>query len=165
MRTATPLDGLPVGQVGILVKDVEAALDLYAPFFGQGSWLGYVYGPENVARLQYRDEPAQFRVKVALSSTTPQIELLQQVSGPSIYEEWAAAHGLGLHHLGFIVDSVEAAIAAMERAGYRLLQAGIGTGVHGDGGFAYFDTEPALGVILEAIEIPAVRRPPDFTYP
>jgi hypothetical protein len=50
----------------------------------------------------------------------------------------------------------------MERIGYRLLQAGIGHGLHGDGGFAYFDTEPDLGVILEAIERPAERRKPDF---
>ena len=35
----------------------------------------------------------------------------------------------------------------------------------GDGGYAYFDTEGDFGVVLEAIEIPARRREPDFVWP
>jgi catechol 2,3-dioxygenase-like lactoylglutathione lyase family enzyme len=161
--TAALLGGRPVGQVGILVKDLEQALESYASIWGLGPWHGYDYGPENIAELMYRGNPGDFRLRVALCGAGPQVELFQPVSGRTIYEEWIDRHGYGLHHLGYFVPSVRDAIPVMEAAGYELLQAGLGHGLHGDGGFAYFDTESALGVILEAIEVPSVRRPPDFT--
>jgi hypothetical protein len=33
--------------------------------------------------------------------------------------------------------------------------------VRGDGGFAYYDLVAELGVVVEFIEVPAVRRPPE----
>lgn len=44
--------------------------------------------------------------------------------------------------------------------GYRVTQTARGYGLNGDGGFAYFDTERDLGVVVEAIEVPVARRPP-----
>jgi hypothetical protein len=49
--------------------------------------------------------------------------------------------------------------------GYTVLQMGRGYGRWGDGGFAYLDTEDALGMILELIEIPRERFPPENVYP
>jgi hypothetical protein len=76
------------------------------------------------------------------------------VSGPSIYAEWLATHGFGLHHLAVEVELLSDAIILMAQAGFAVLQSATGYGPGGTGGHAYFDTEPALGYLLEAIEPP-----------
>jgi hypothetical protein len=55
--------------------------------------------------------------------------------------------------------------AEAERQGFTVLQSGRGYGRFGDGGFAYFDTEASLGVILELIEVLRERVPPEAEYP
>jgi hypothetical protein len=53
----------------------------------------------------------------------------------------------------------------MTAAGYDVLQSGHGYGLAGDGAFVYFDTLADYGFILEAIQVPAQRREPDFVFP
>jgi methylmalonyl-CoA/ethylmalonyl-CoA epimerase len=73
-------------------------------------------------------------------------------------------HGEGIHHLGIRVSSLDAALEVMAEEGHELVQMGRGYGIDGDGGFAYFDTEETLGIITEAIEVPAQRRVPDAVF-
>ena len=73
--------------------------------------------------------------------------------------------GEGLHHLGYYVDDIEAAVAAMAERGYAVLQAGRGFGVDGDGAYAYFDTERDFGCVLEAIVGPRLMPEPERTFP
>jgi hypothetical protein len=53
----------------------------------------------------------------------------------------------------------------MVAAGYEVIQSGHGYGAEGDGMFVYFDTLADFGVITECIEVPKVRRHPDFVWP
>jgi hypothetical protein len=46
--------------------------------------------------------------------------------------------------------------------GVELLRLGRGFGPDGDGGFAYFDTQSRLGVLVEAVELPARRCEPEL---
>ncbi|MFI0420070.1 VOC family protein [Spongiactinospora sp. 9N601] len=154
-----PLAGLPVAQVGILVPDLAAGIATWSALLGADDWLIYTYGPGTVPRLTYRGEPGTFRMRVALTGNAPQIELIESLDGPSSYTEWINRHGYGLHHLGFRVPSVEQAIREVTASGVGLLQSGSGYGQDGDGGFAYFDTEDGVGLIVEAIEVPKRRRP------
>jgi methylmalonyl-CoA/ethylmalonyl-CoA epimerase len=159
------IDGRGPSQVGILVEDIEEALGRYDTLWGGGPWRGFRYDAATLPELTYRGEPGSYAVTIAINGATPQIELLEAVKGPSIYHDWLGRRGLGLHHLGFWVDSVADAAASMTGAGYPVIQSGAGYGLDGDGGYAYFDTEPDFGVILEAIEVPKRRREPDFTWP
>jgi len=164
-RRAEVLLGRPVGQVGIVVHDLESALERYSDIWGLGPWRCWTYGPATVPHLTYRDEPGRFVLRIALTGESPQVELLQPVAGPSIFDEWVESRREGLHHLAVMVESLDAAIASVEAAGYPVLQSGRGYGLDGDGGFAYFDTQRALGLILEAIEVPRRRREPDLIWP
>jgi methylmalonyl-CoA/ethylmalonyl-CoA epimerase len=159
------LEGRAPDQIGILVRDLEEALERYDRIWGGGRWRVYTYGPKLVPRLTYRSEPARHEARIALTAGSPQLELVEPRIGPSIYEEWSTRHGEGLHHLGFWVESLAGAIAEMAAAGYEVVQSGAGYGLDGDGGYAYFDTDRELGVVLEAIEVPARRREPEFTWP
>jgi hypothetical protein len=159
------LHGRAPSQVGILVRSVADALPRYDALLGGGPWRGYHYHPGTVPELRYRGGPGAYWVTLAFNATTPQVELLEGVEGPSIFHEWLERRGYGLHHLGFWVESLAASISAMNAEGYEVIQAGAGYGLDGDGGFAFFDTERDLGVVLEAIEVPRRRREPDFTWP
>jgi methylmalonyl-CoA/ethylmalonyl-CoA epimerase len=159
------LGGRPVGQVGIIVRDLDHALDDYSARWGLGPWAGYVYGPESVPRLTYRGGSGSYSVRAALAGRSPQVELLQPLEGPSIYHEWLESGRTGLHHVAVHVDSLDNAIESMRAANYDVLQSGHGYGLDGDGGYAYFDTERDFEVIIEAIEVPKRRREPDFVWP
>jgi catechol 2,3-dioxygenase-like lactoylglutathione lyase family enzyme len=160
-----PIAGRPPDQIGILVADIDEAMRRYERAWNLGGWRGFHYGPDTVPVLTYRGRPGVYRITIAISPTIPQIELVEPRSGPSIYDEWRSTRGDGLHHLGFWVDSLATSVAEFEAAGYEAIQSGSGYGLDGDGGYAYFDTEAELGVVLELIEVPKRRREPDFLYP
>lgn len=149
------LRGRPIAQIGILVEDLDRAIDAHAAVAVRDRWhIVEPSGPRG-GDHRYRGEPAEFRARLAFSPSSPEIELIEPISGPSIYAEWIAAHGHGIHHLAVIVDSVREAMQSMTRAGFATLQSAVGYGPAGDGGHAYFGTEHALGYILEAIEHPS----------
>jgi methylmalonyl-CoA/ethylmalonyl-CoA epimerase len=155
--------GFRVDQVGIVVGDLDAAIARYAATFACGPWEVWTYGPDVMAESSFRGAPGSFAMRLALAGSNPQIELIEPLSGPSLYHEWLAERGEGLHHLGMRVGDLAAAVGELERSGHRVLQSGRGYGQDGDGGFAYLDTTAELGVVLELIEAPAVRRPPEAT--
>jgi len=161
----SPIAGRGPDQIGIVVADLDAAFPRYEREWGLSSWRGYVYGHDTIPCTSYLSEPGRYRVRIAISATTPQIELIEVLEGPSIYDDWIEQHGEGLHHLGFWVDSLDDGVAAMRADGYEPTQTGGGYGLDGDGGYAYFDTVAAFGVILELIEVPKRRRDPDFVWP
>ena len=165
MTASELFGGRPVGQVGIVVRDLARAFEQYGGRWGLGPWKGYVYGPETVPRLTYRGEPGRYSMRIALAGASPQVELIEPLQGPSIYEEWLEAGRGGLHHVAVYWESLDDAIATVRDAGYDVLQSGQGYGLDGDGGYAYFDTERDFDVIVEAIEVPKRRREPDFVWP
>jgi methylmalonyl-CoA/ethylmalonyl-CoA epimerase len=163
---AASLLGRAVGQIGIVATDLEATAARLSELLQSGPWRCWTYGPELLSEQVYRGRPTPYSVRVALNSQQPQIELLQPIAGPSIYHEWAERHGgTGVHHLAVYVSSLDDAIGSMRDAGVGLLQLGRGFGLDGDGGFAYFDTEDSVGVLLEAVEVPARRREPELVIP
>jgi methylmalonyl-CoA/ethylmalonyl-CoA epimerase len=139
-------------QIGIVVRDVREAAERYEKLWGIDDWMIVENGPKNMHGLHYMGEPADFSMRLALSGSNPQLELLQPLEGPSILADWLERRGEGMHHLGVEVASVDETIAQMEAAGYRCVQHGYGFGADGSGAFAYFDTQQELGCYLEAIE-------------
>jgi len=104
--------------------------------------------------MTLRGKDASYSMRLAFAGEAPELELIEPVDGESLYSEWLAERGEGLHHLAVVVDSLDDAIAALEAAGYPNIQSGHGFAPNGKGGYAYFDTTHALGFILEAVELP-----------
>ena len=154
----------PVGQVGIVVRDVGEAVERYRRLWGARRWVQYTYGPELLRAQTFRGEASRSSIRLALCGEGPQLELIQPVTGPGTHAEWLEARGEGVHHLGFHVPSIEDAIREMTALGWAPIQTGLGTGAGGDGGFAYFDTTSDLGLIVEAIEVPTQRRTPERVW-
>jgi methylmalonyl-CoA/ethylmalonyl-CoA epimerase len=153
-------------QVGIVVPELDTAMRTYGTPRGAGDvWRLWTYDENTLRERRYRGSSGTFSMRIALGGSDPQLELIQPLRGPSIYHEYLAEHGSGLHHMAFKVADIAAAIAEMEQAGFPLLQAGYGFGADQSGAFAYFDTVAALGFVAEAVEPPLARRDPEETFP
>jgi 4-hydroxyphenylpyruvate dioxygenase-like putative hemolysin len=94
-----------------------------------------------------------------------QIELVQSIQGPNLYEEFLSQCGEGVQHLGIWVPDMTSATQQMEALGYEMVQSGRGYGVQGDGAFAYFTNADRLATLIEVIQLPRERYPPEATYP
>jgi len=164
MDVAALLGG-EVFQVAFVVRDLDAALERHTRVLGGTPWRCWTFSAAIHREAVYRGEPTDFSVRLALNGTSPQFELIEPVHGPGVHQEWLERNGEGFHHLGVIVDSVEAATERMEAAGYEAVQVGRGFGADGDGVYAYFDTARVLGYLVEAVEPPARMPDPERVWP
>jgi methylmalonyl-CoA/ethylmalonyl-CoA epimerase len=160
-----PFAGRTAGQIGLLVEDLWAGMAKWSALLGRDDWLVYTYGPHNMTNARYYDRPSRFGMRLAMIGSDPQVELIESLAGPSIYTDWITERGYGLHHIGFYVPSIGDAVSQARDAGFEPIQAAEGYGLHGDGGFAYFDTTAQLDIITELIELPSMRRPNEFMSP
>lgn len=155
-----------VDQVAVVVRDLDRAMERYVAEFGIEPWSVYTFEPGWIRDMTFRGREQGYTMKLALADANGTMyELIEPVRGPNSYQEFLDKRGEGLHHLGYFVDDLDAAIRNMEGKGYAMLQSGRGIGVDGDGGYAYFETEGALGCIVEAIELPREMPEPERTYP
>lgn len=155
-----------VAQVAIVVPDLDKAVETYWKLFGIGPWHIYTYGRPLVKSMTYHGEPAEYKMRVALSYLGPtRIELIQPLEGDNVYDDFVKEHGYGVHHFGVLVDDMRAALERAEAAGLTMIMDGAGFGADGDGHYAYLDTEDKIGVTIELIERPKGRVEPEAVYP
>jgi catechol 2,3-dioxygenase-like lactoylglutathione lyase family enzyme len=167
MEMTGPSAGIgSIDQVAVVVRDLDEAMERYTNEFGIGPWSVYTFSPDWISGMTFRGNEQPYSMKLALTQVGGVMyELIEPVQGPNSYEEFLNQHHEGLHHLGYFVDNIDAEMEEMEKKGYRLLQSGRGMGTEKDGAYAYFETENALGCIIEAIELPKEMPPPERTFP
>lgn len=147
----TPFAYIAAGhhQIAFVVKNMSAAESFFSEKMGVPRF--FRFNDVEVHESFYRGEPGDFHMDISIGyAGDSQIELIQHLSGGSIYKEFLDTHGEGLHHLGFIVPDHDQVVADFEANGFPRIQSGrIGDdpGVQ----FAYFDTEAAIGAIMESI--------------
>jgi hypothetical protein len=155
-----------VGQVALVVENLERTVEAYWHRFGIGPWHFYTYQKPLVRRMTRRGAPADYAMRLALANLgSTRIELIEQKFGDTVYAEFVRTHGYGVQHLGLLVDDIEAAVREAEAVGYRVTMSGAGFGLDGDGAYAYLDTEAELGITFELVQRPKRRVEPDKVYP
>lgn len=105
----------PADQICFVVRDLAAALALYAPLFGPFTVLDS--GPfESVHRGErvMCDLPCAFGRSGAL-----EIEIVAPRTGPTPHTEFLAAGREGVQHIRFVVDALDPWIARVATLGYR----------------------------------------------
>src|SRR5258708_28569570 len=71
---------------------------------------------ESSTRKVYRGEPVEPEHLIAIADFGPlSIEEIQPVRGESVYTEFLAKHGEGVHHLGFKLGSAKEYALALDR--------------------------------------------------
>jgi len=139
----------PVLQNGYLVDDLERAIDHWVNVMGVGPF--FVIPKVAMVDPVYRGRPCEAEIGIALANSGDlQIELVvQHNNAPSIYQEWLDQGRLGLHHVGFFVDDIEATLAALPEAPQPIQ--------HGRN-FCYVDTVYHPGTMVELIQPDAGMR-------
>ena len=89
-----------------------------------------------------------------------QIELMQPLSGRSIYDEHLETRGEGLHHLKLFYPDCSAALERFRAQGISVIQSGK---IDADE-FYYLDTEESLGYVVEIGNNGKIREP-ERRYP
>lgn len=133
-----PLDLGPIDQVAYVVLSLDASLPRYEALFGPFDQMD-----APMEGCQFRGEEVRCRLRIALNRRGPiEIELIEVVEGETPHSEHLARYGEGLHHVRFLVDSLDDKLAELEAAGYRNIFSKRFTP---NLAFAYVETPQAVG--------------------
>lgn len=143
--------GSSLHQVAFVVRDLEAAQSFFNKAMGVPRFYVFDNFSDQVTDKRLRRRPVEQKVRISIAySGDTQIELIQHVSGETCYKEFLDRRGEGLHHLGFFLygrDKYDHTLEALGRAGYEQLM----SGKLGESEYTYFDTEAAIGSIMEIV--------------
>ncbi len=137
---------LKVDQLGIVVPELETAMDAYVVNFG----VRFQVFEVDDARSQFSGSSRRFRVRFGLGQLEGlSIELIQPVSGRTIHQEFLKQNGAGIHHLGFYTLNLNAARRKLDNRGYKVLMEGR---IDGVAEFAYYEAHD-LHCIVEPLKL------------
>ena len=156
-----------IGQIGIVVHNINAAAAFYSTFFNVRKWYRSKMVKYDVV---YRDQPVDIEWDIVVGySGRLQVEVIKILSGEqNIYHE-VLGDNEGFHHFALMVNDLNKYLIGMNRGslgfGGRevpksldrlhidVLQRGT---IHFAGGavtqFAYLDTIPYCGFVIELVE-------------
>ena len=127
-----------VDHVGVAVDDLDAALTLYRDTLGMP--------------LVHRETVAEQGVEAALLDVgESHIELLSPLGPDTAVGKFLARKGPGLHHVAYRVESVEEALAALSKAGMRLIDERPRTGIR-NSRVAFVHPSSTGGVLTEIVQ-------------
>jgi hypothetical protein len=135
--------GSRVDQIAVLVPDLETAMDGYI------AKLGVTFGvfETNHTISSFSGSSRRFRVRIAVAlAGLLSIELIQPVSGVTLYGKHLESRGGGLH---IHVDDLAEAMKSFAGPGYQCILEGH---IRGLGEFAYFEA-PDLHCIVELLQL------------
>lgn len=140
----------PVGQIGVVVSDIDRAVEYYTTFFGFGPFTKIDFRPD---KYWYKGEPSNVRIRQAKAMWGEiELELMQPIDGKSLIHDFLLEQGEGINHLGFFIDNYDRAYKEMISNGFLPMMAAE-TEVKDRGivKAAWFDTMRVGGVFFELI--------------
>jgi catechol 2,3-dioxygenase-like lactoylglutathione lyase family enzyme len=144
-----PLQGSPLTQIGIVVRNADQAAQAFAALTGMPAGNTVITDMSDKAHTIFRGNSSSARAKlIFFNMGQVTIEFIEPLEGPSTWREFLDAHGNGLHHIAFQVPSTAKAAAAMETQGCRLEQKGDYAG----GNYVYVDATVSIGAIVELLQ-------------
>lgn len=138
-----------IDHVGIACHDLEEKIALYEASFGLRVAARETRPEQGVceAMLEVADAPAG----------TSYVQLLQPLYADTPVGRFLARHGEGLHHVGYGVDDITAALEAVGASGVRLLDRSPRHGSMGSS-VAFLHPKDVGGVLTELVQAPG-REP------
>jgi methylmalonyl-CoA/ethylmalonyl-CoA epimerase len=139
-------------QLGIVVKDLDKTLSYLKECFGITPFQTGIWPPEGKKELPryYYGKPSDFTAKMAfVDMGNIELEIIQPLSGANIYFDFIEKKGEGLHHIRFNVPDNDEFTERMSQNGIGVTQWGMG--LRPGTKWIYYDSEDALGFIVESI--------------
>jgi len=145
----------PLRQMGIVVRDIDAAMRHWIEVCGVGPWFYVDRLPVTAFSVRgVRYDGVHISVALANSGDV-QLELIQQrCDTPTMYREFLAAGHEGLQHWSSWPEDYDARHRRALAAGYRV-------GQEGDsprGRFVYYEAEGHPGTVIEMADLTPTRR-------
>jgi hypothetical protein len=143
--------GSKLGQIAWVVKDIKATEKYFREVIGVPEFVKMENLRANELEGTYYGKPGDytFHLYLAFSGET-MIELIQPVSGKSMYQDYLDTHQEGgVQHIAYVIseDDLEKAISEMTKKGIQLMMR-LNLPV---AKVAYFDTYKEIGVATEII--------------
>jgi len=137
----------------LVVKDMEKAIKHFESL-EVGPFPPFIGGPGMAfSGKSVRGKPIEYDMDLRLAKSDLGglgLELIQPLKGETVYAEFLAEHGEGLHHLAYGVEDFDAETADMKKRGFEVVQ----TGAIGSSRWAYFNTDKVGGMLIELCEMP-----------
>jgi hypothetical protein len=133
-------------QVGIIVKDIQKAMDGMAKI-GIGPFASLYAEP--TVKWEEKGKPIEVKLKMKFASMGPlEIELIEPIS-ECMQKEFLDNQGEGIQHISYFVKDIDKEVKRLTGAGFKLVQRGWRPT---SGGYAFFDTRESIGFMLEIIQ-------------
>jgi methylmalonyl-CoA/ethylmalonyl-CoA epimerase len=155
-------------QIAWVTRDLEKSMKAWVENLQIGPWTVLTFTEKTLKYLKVDNqtvtEPFKFLIGISWIGDM-QLELIQPVYGPTIYQAFIDKHGEGLHHVKERIteEATEAVLQEYRDQGIGVTQTGqFETDFH-----YYLDSEPKLDFIYELGNCPILNLTPDLysTYP
>lgn len=104
-----------LSHVGIVVRDLNKAMEYYGSVFGLGPFSTQTY---DLNQFLFRGKPANARVRAAIADSGPVfIELVEVLEGETVHTEFLREKGEGIQHIAFLVRDLDAKLKELAKAG------------------------------------------------
>jgi hypothetical protein len=163
-----------ISQIAAVVKDIYKAMDNYWKILGWGPWAIYTFAPPVLEEMTINGREIPYSMKLALYAVgNVQFELIQPISGPTLYKKQLDTVGEGLHHWACYGPPIGHApitdYDTLHKHQDELLRNGLSisqSGKFDEVRYYYYNTEPVLGgVIYETGFIGPMREPEEIYDP
>lgn len=137
------------GHLGVIVRDMDKAVEYYSSIFEIGPFTVYEFAPE---KHWLREEPCPMKLLIGHAMwSNIELELLQPLEGKSLHKEFLETHGEGFQHLAFHIPDYDEMFDKFIKAGFKpLTRAEAYHPVYnGYSRACYFDTRSVGGIIFE----------------
>ena len=128
---------LTIDHVGIACRDLDAAIERYVTVFGL-----------SVVAQEINNDQGVREAMLATESGTSYVQLLQPLSPDTPVGKFIEKRGEGMHHVGYAVADVTAALAEIGATGVRLIDSRPRHGSMG-ASIAFLHPRDLVGVLTE----------------
>ena len=157
-----PLRDGDLMQIGHVVRDIEKAMEVFHRDFGIGPFAVFAVTEKTNENPMVRGKPGDHTFVCARAwSGDVQYELMQPLTGRSVYDEFLDSRGEGLHHLKLYYRDVEKAVGDYEAKGYSVIQ----SGGSGEDLYYYLDSEKNCPGLIVELGNAGEMGPPEYVYP
>ena len=158
-KITAKVDLPPVTQIGVVVRDLDQAMEYYSRTFGLGPFNPvFDFQPD---KSWYMGKELPLHLRIGRAEWGPMdFELIQPMGGKSIHQDFLDTHGEGLHHLGIDVNNFDEVARMMGEAGFSPLQA-VEIFLPMNDSWAkatYYDTQEIGGLIIEVLWRPWLAK-------
>lgn len=139
-------------QVGVVVRDIEQSMAALTAVFGIGPFrVVDLPAPERREQQFIDGQPAHFRTRQAFADLgAVELELIQTLEGRTIWSDFLAERGPGIHHIRFNVPDHAALSAYLKDKGIGKTQEG--AGIRDGTYWVNYDTEKLIDFIIEIMQ-------------